>query len=40
MSTITKSPFIFYMDGTPNGKKISVYLEELKSVYGDKVAYE
>lgn len=40
MSTATKSPFVLYTEGTPNGKKVSVYLEELKSIYGDKVAYE
>ena len=33
-------PFILYTEGTGNGKKVSVYLEELKSIYGDKVAYE
>lgn len=40
MSTAAKAPFILYTEGTPNGKKISVYLEELKSIYGDKVAYD
>jgi len=40
MSTVTKAPFIFYTEGTPNGRKVAVYLEELKSIYGDKVAYE
>jgi hypothetical protein len=40
MSTAAKAPFILYTEGTPNGKKVSVYLEELKSIYGDKVAYE
>jgi len=40
MSTTTKAPFILYTEGTPNGKKVSVYLEELKSIYGDKVAYD
>ena len=40
MSTTTKSPFILYTEATPNGRKVSVYLEELKSIYGDKVAYE
>jgi hypothetical protein len=40
MSTATKAPFILYTEGTPNGKKVSVHLEELKSIYGDKVAYE
>ena len=40
MSTTAKAPFIFYTEGTPNGRKVSVYLEELKGIYGDKVAYE
>ena len=40
MSTTTKAPFILYTEVTPNGKKVSVHLEELKSIYGDKVAYE
>jgi hypothetical protein len=40
MATVTKPPFILYTDATPNGRKVSVHLEELKSVYGDKVAYE
>ena len=38
--SFTNKPFILYTDGTPNGKKVSVYLEELKGIYGDKVAYE
>jgi len=40
MSTATKSPFVLYTEGTPNGRKVSIYLEELKGIYGDKVAYE
>ena len=40
MTTATKAPLILYTDGTPNGRKVSVHLEELKSIYGDKVAYE
>ena len=40
MSTITKPPFVLYTEGTPNGRKASVYLEELKSIYGNRVAYE
>ena len=40
MSTASKAPLILYTEGTANGWKISVYLEELKSIYGDKVAYE
>ena len=36
----TNKPFILYTEGTGNGKKVSVCLEELKSIYGDKVAYE
>lgn len=40
MSTAAKPPFILYTEATPNGRKVSVYLEELKSIYGDKVAYE
>lgn len=40
MSTDTEVPFILYTEGTPNGKKVSIHLEELKSIYGDKVAYE
>jgi len=40
MSTAAKSPLILYTEGTPNGKKVAVHLEELKSIYGDKVAYE
>ena len=40
MSTTTKAPFILYTEVTPNGKKVSVHLEELKGIYGDKVAYE
>ena len=39
-STVARSPFVLYTDGTPNGRKVSVYLEELKRIYGDKVAYE
>ena len=40
MSTAAKAPFILYTEATPNGKKISAHLEELKSTYGDKVKYE
>ena len=41
MSTTAKAPFILYTEATPNGKRVSILLEELKSIYGDaKVAYE
>jgi len=40
MSTAVRVPLILYTDGTPNGRKVSVHLEELKNIYGDKVAYE
>jgi len=40
MSTVTKAPFILYTDATPNGRKAAVHLEELKSIYGEKVAYD
>jgi glutathione S-transferase len=33
-------PFVLYTAGTPNGRKVSVFLEELRAVYGDKVDYE
>ena len=39
MSTTAKAPFILYAEATQNGKRVSVHLEELKSIYGDaKVA--
>jgi hypothetical protein len=40
MSTTANAPFILYTEATPSGKKVSVHLEELKSIYGDKVEYE
>ena len=40
MSTTAKAPLVLYTEGTPNGKKVSVHLEELKGIYGDKAAYE
>ena len=40
MSTATKAPLILYTEATPNGRKVSVHLEELKSIYGDNAAYE
>lgn len=33
-------PFVLYTAGTPNGHKVSVFLEELRAVYGDKVDYD
>lgn len=33
-------PFVLYTAGTPNGRKVSVFLEELRAVYGEKVDYE
>jgi glutathione S-transferase len=33
-------PFLLYTAGTPNGRKVSVFLEELKTIYGSKVDYE
>lgn len=41
MSEETKQPpFLLYTAPTPNGRKVTVFLEELKAVYGDAVAYE
>ena len=40
MSTTSEAPFVLYTERTPNGRKVSVHLEELKGIYGDKVAYE
>lgn len=43
MSTVHTSkpkPFVLYTAGTPNGRKVSVFLEELRAVYGEKVDYE
>lgn len=41
MSEETKQPpFLLYTAPTPNGRKVTVFLEELKAVYGDTVAYE
>jgi len=37
---MSSKTFTFYTSPTPNGKKVSVYLEELKAVYGSKVDYE
>lgn len=37
MSTVTsasKQPLLLYTWGTPNGKKVSILLEELKAMYG------
>jgi glutathione S-transferase len=33
-------PLLLYTAGTPNGRKVSVFLEELKAIYGSKVDYE
>ncbi|KAJ7937116.1 glutathione S-transferase [Mycena leptocephala] len=33
MAASTKPPFLLYTAGTPNGHKVSVYLEELKALY-------
>ncbi|OAX44279.1 glutathione S-transferase [Rhizopogon vinicolor AM-OR11-026] len=33
-------PFLLYTAGTPNGRKVSVFLEELKAIYGTKVDYD
>lgn len=33
-------PFVLYTAGTPNGRKVSVFLEELRAVYGEKVDYD
>lgn len=33
-------PFVLYTAGTPNGRKVSVFLEELRAVYGEKVGYD
>ncbi|KAG1745817.1 glutathione S-transferase [Suillus paluster] len=33
-------PFILYTAGTPNGHRVSVFLEELKAIYGNKVDYD
>ena len=30
----TNKPFLLYTAGTPNGRKVSILLEELKAVYG------
>jgi len=32
-------PIMLYTAGTPNGRKVSVYLEELKAVYGTEYEY-
>lgn len=49
LSSVTRSlttshnmskPFLLYTAGTPNGRKVSVFLEELKTIYGSKVDYE
>ncbi|EIW80938.1 glutathione S-transferase [Coniophora puteana RWD-64-598 SS2] len=37
---MSSKPLLLYTAPTPNGKKVSVYLEELKAIYGDKVAYD
>ncbi|KAG1848731.1 glutathione S-transferase C-terminal-like protein [Suillus subalutaceus] len=34
------TPFVLYTAGTPNGRKVSVFLEELRAVYGEKVDYD
>jgi hypothetical protein len=36
--TPAEKPFLLHTAGTPNGRKVSVYLEELKAAYG--VQYE
>jgi glutathione S-transferase len=33
-------PFLLYTANTPNGLKVSAFLEELKLVYGSEVDYE
>lgn len=33
-------PFVLYTAGTPNGRKVSVFLEELKAIYGSKLDYD
>ena len=40
MSTTAKAPFVLYTEASPNGKRVSILLEELKSIYDAKVAYE
>ncbi|KAG1872314.1 glutathione S-transferase [Suillus subalutaceus] len=43
MSTVPApkpKPFVLYTAGTPNGRKVSVFLEELRAVYGEKVDYD
>ncbi|KIM43339.1 hypothetical protein M413DRAFT_444170 [Hebeloma cylindrosporum] len=37
-SANVRRPFLLYTGGTPNGRKVSVYLEELRDAYG--VDYE
>lgn len=36
----TEKPFLFYTFGTPNGRKVSVLLEELKAAYGLDYEYD
>lgn len=40
MSQQAESGLLLYTWGTPNGKKVSVYLEELKAAYGLKYSYK
>ncbi|KAH7910808.1 glutathione S-transferase [Hygrophoropsis aurantiaca] len=37
---MSTKPFILYTAGTPNGHKPSVFLEELKRIYGSSVDYD
>jgi len=34
LSSVPNKPLILYTAGTPNGRKVSVFLEELKAAYG------
>ncbi|KAH7922043.1 glutathione S-transferase [Leucogyrophana mollusca] len=37
---MSSKPFLLYTAGTPNGRKVSVFLEELKAIYGSAVDYD
>ncbi|KIJ64470.1 hypothetical protein HYDPIDRAFT_175448 [Hydnomerulius pinastri MD-312] len=40
VGALVAKPFLLYTYGTPNGRKVSVFLEELKAIYGSKVDYD
>lgn len=41
MSTTSQKPIFLYTAATPNGKPVTVLLEELKAAYGvNKIDYE